>query len=139
MRSIPFFSWPAGHRTADCLCSSWQAKPPASTQHYTWSLLVGCLSFCVSSAVADDLTKIDRSIGKEPVYQSKSPKYCLLVFGPRAETRVWLVLDLVSEPRQEDGSNNALYVDRNGNGDLTEADERISGTMRESHLIVTFS
>jgi len=41
---------------------------------------------------AADLSKIDRSIGKEPVYQSK-PDYCLLVFGPEAKTRVWLVLD----------------------------------------------
>ena len=32
-----------------------------------------------------DLAKIDRSISKEPVYQSKSPKYALLVFGPKAD------------------------------------------------------
>src|SRR5262249_33608756 len=41
---------------------------------------------------AADLSKIDRTIGKEPVYQSK-PDYCLLVFGPEAKTRVWLILD----------------------------------------------
>jgi hypothetical protein len=64
--------------------------------------------------VAADLTKIDRRIAKEPVYQSKSPKYCLLVFGPEAKTRVWLVLD-----------GNTLYVDRNGNGDLTEEKGRV--------------
>ena len=58
-----------------------------------------------------DLTKIDRTIAKEPAYKSK-PKYCLLVFGPEAKTRVWLVLD-----------GEVLYVDRNGNGDLTEKDE----------------
>ena len=34
-----------------------------------------------------DLTKIDRTIAKEPAYKSK-PKYCLLVFGPEAKTRV---------------------------------------------------
>ena len=60
-----------------------------------------------------DLTKIDRTIAKEPAYKSK-PKYCLLVFGPEAKTRVWLVLD-----------DDALYVDRNGNGDLTEDGERM--------------
>src|SRR5262249_50065817 len=55
-----------------------------------------------------DLTKIDRTIAKEPAYKSR-PKYCLLVFGPEAKTRVWLVLD-----------GDRLYVDRNGNGDLTD-------------------
>jgi hypothetical protein len=42
-------------------------------------------------------------------------KYCLLVFGPNAKTRIWLVLD-----------GDVLYVDRNGNGDLTEPDERFT-------------
>jgi hypothetical protein len=58
------------------------------------------------------LTKIDRTIAKEPAYKSK-PKYCLLIFGPEAKTRVWLVLD-----------GNVLYVDRNGNGDLTGEGKR---------------
>jgi len=61
---------------------------------------------------AADLTKLDRTIKKEPAYQS-SPKYCLLVFGPEARSRVWLVLD-----------GDTLYVDRNGNGDLTEKGEQ---------------
>ncbi len=63
-------------------------------------------------ASAADLNKVDRTIAREPVYQSK-PRYCLLVFGPEAKTRVWLVVD-----------GDVLYVDRNGNGDLTEGDER---------------
>jgi hypothetical protein len=61
-----------------------------------------------------DLTKVDRSIAKEPTYNSKAPKYCLLVLGPEAKTRVWLVLD-----------GDTLYVDRNANGELTEPGERI--------------
>ena len=61
-----------------------------------------------------DLTKIDRTIAKEPVYQNK-PKYCLLVFGPDAKTRVWLVID-----------GDVLYVDRNGNGDLTQKGKRMA-------------
>jgi hypothetical protein len=68
-------------------------------------------------AAAVDLTKIDRSIRKEPVYQSQNPQYCLLVFGPEAKTRVWLAVD-----------GNVLYIDRNGNGDLTEPGERIAAT-----------
>jgi hypothetical protein len=63
---------------------------------------------------ATDLNKIDRSIRKEPAYQTKTQHYCLLVFGPEAKTRVWLVLD-----------GDVLYVDRNGNSDLTEEGERI--------------
>src|SRR5262249_20682043 len=63
----------------------------------------------LSPAPAADLSKIDRSISKEPAYQTKSPKYCLLVFGMDANYRVWLVLD-----------GDTLYVDRNGSGDLTE-------------------
>src|SRR5437870_3346732 len=63
---------------------------------------------------ADDLKNIDRTIAKEPVYESKAPKYCLVLIGPEAKTRIWLVLD-----------GDTLYVDRNGNGDLTEADEKI--------------
>jgi hypothetical protein len=65
-------------------------------------------------ASAADLNKVDRNIAKEPAYKTKSPKYCLLVFGLNAQTRVWLVLD-----------GDVLYVDGNGNGDLTEAGETV--------------
>jgi hypothetical protein len=58
-----------------------------------------------------NLAKVDRAIKKEPAYRAK-PRYCLLVFGPQASARVWLV---------EDGET--LYVDVNGNGDLTEPGE----------------
>jgi hypothetical protein len=75
-------------------------------------LQLASLIVCVSPVAATDLSKIDRSIAKEPAYQSK-PRYCLLVFGLEARTRVWLVLD-----------GDTLYADRNGNGDLTEPGER---------------
>ena len=42
------------------------------------------LAVGAAAAPAADLSKIDRTIKKEPVYLSKSPKYGLLVFGPRA-------------------------------------------------------
>ena len=46
------------------------------------SLVVGVVStVCGVSAQAVDLTKIDRTIAKEPAYKNK-PRYCLLVFGP---------------------------------------------------------
>jgi hypothetical protein len=63
---------------------------------------------------AADLTRVDRTIKKEPVYQGK-PQYCLLVFGPEAKTRVWVVVD-----------GDVLYLDRNGDGDLTGPGERIA-------------
>jgi hypothetical protein len=66
-------------------------------------------------AEASDLVAIDRSVRKEPAYQSNNPQYCLLVFGPEAKTRVWVVVD-----------GDVLYLDRNGNGDLTDPGERIA-------------
>src|SRR5262249_3095814 len=63
---------------------------------------------------AADLAQIERKIVKEAAYQSK-PKYCLLVFGPEAKTKIWLVMD-----------GDTLYVDRNGNGDLTEAGKKVA-------------
>lgn len=76
-----------------------------------------CLTIVGAGHVqAGDLDKIDCPLVKEPAYQSKTPKYALLVFGPEARTRIWLVLD-----------GTTLYVDRNGNGDLTEAGEKVAG------------
>jgi hypothetical protein len=71
-----------------------------------------------SAAAAGDLTKIERKVDKEPSYRSR-PKYCLLVFGPEAKSRVWLVQD-----------GNTLYVDRNGNGDLTEPGDKVAAEKR---------
>jgi hypothetical protein len=68
---------------------------------------------------AADLTKILRTITKEPAYKTK-PKYCLVVFGAEAKTRLWLVLD-----------GDVLYVDKNGNGDLTEKGESLPGTKKK--------
>ena len=78
-------------------------------------LTLAAIAFLAGSAEAVDLRKIDRSIRKEPVYTSNDPRYCLLVFGPEANVRVWLVMD-----------GDVLYVDRNGNGDLTEPGERFT-------------
>src|SRR4029077_15428016 len=79
--------------------------------------ILAALSFLAlwpSGICAADLSKVDRAIAKEPAYKSK-PKYCLLVFGPEAQTKVWLVQD-----------GDTLYVDRNGNGDLTEDGEKVA-------------
>ena len=97
------------------------------------------LAVGAAATSAADLSTVDRTLKKEPVYRSKSPKYGLLVFGPKAETRVWIVLDLAGEPSDPDGSKNVLYVDRNGDGDLTGADEKIACTPRRQELVATFS
>jgi hypothetical protein len=67
-----------------------------------------------SLGAAADLTKLERSIRKEPAYKDR-PKYCLLAFGPEAKATVWLVRD-----------GDWLYVDSNGNGDLTEPAKRFA-------------
>jgi hypothetical protein len=70
--------------------------------------------------VAGDLAKIERRINKEPMYQGK-PKYCLLVFGPEAKHRVWLVQD-----------GDVLYADFKGDGDLTRPEAKIASDKEES-------
>jgi hypothetical protein len=83
-------------------------------RYLRWAALTVVLLALPPIAGATDLKKVDRGIVKEPAYATKQPRYCLLVFGPQATTRVWLVAD-----------GDFLYVDRNGNGDLTEPGERV--------------
>jgi len=52
--------------------------------------------------------RIDRTIIKEPAYQS-TPKYSLMTLGDRGDVKVWMI---------EDGRR--LFVDKNANGDLTD-------------------
>lgn len=68
---------------------------------------------------------------KETVYQSKGPKYCLLTFGREGKTHVWLVFDSVPNPLVPGKDKDYLYVDRNGNGDLTEKGERVQAIVHE--------
>jgi hypothetical protein len=76
--------------------------------------LAFAIASCAHLSSGADLTNVDRTIAKEPTYHTSSPRYCMLVFGPEAKTRAWLVLD-----------GDILYLDRNGNGDLTEDGERL--------------
>src|SRR5437588_1748457 len=85
-----------------------------SARYLPWAALAVVILLPPAGARATDLKKLNRGIVKEPAYVTKQPKYCLLVFGPQATTRVWLVAD-----------GDFLYVDRNGNGDLTEPGERV--------------
>jgi hypothetical protein len=80
------------------------------------SLLCALILFnlLATTAQAIELKDVDRKINKEPKYKSQ-PYYVLLAFGQDAAKKVWLVLD-----------DDTLYVDRNCNGDLTEASEKIT-------------
>jgi hypothetical protein len=78
-------------------------------------LSIGVALACSSQGSAGDLSKVERRIAKQPNYMTNSPKYALLVFGPEAKLRVWVVID-----------GETLYLDRNGDGDLTDPKERFA-------------
>jgi hypothetical protein len=78
------------------------------------SLAALAAALLAAPAGAGDLKGTPRTLTKQPTYAGK-PGYALLVFGEKAEQRVWLVLD-----------GDTLYVDRNGNGDLTESGEKVA-------------
>jgi hypothetical protein len=59
---------------------------------------------------------VDRTIGREPTYESSRQFHALLVLGQAREVRVWLVVD-----------GDHLHVDRNGDGDLVDEGEKITG------------
>ncbi len=83
-----------------------------------WGLAVLLAAIWLAPARADvDLGKIDRAIKKEPTYQSKAPRYFLLVFGPEAKTRIWCVLD-----------GDTLFIDKTGDGDLSEPAKAVKET-----------
>lgn len=73
-------------------------------------------------AAGADLSRIERQLKKEPAYKG-TPRYALLVFGPEAKSRAWIVQD-----------GDVLYVDRNGNGDLTEEGERVATKAPGGHI-----
>jgi hypothetical protein len=78
-------------------------------------LVASALLLTSTLSPAADLRAVDRTIAREPAYAGKSPRYALLVLGPGTRDRVWLVKD-----------GDVLYVDRNGNGDLTDPGEKIT-------------
>ncbi|HQR06802.1 MAG TPA: hypothetical protein PLN21_08275 [Gemmatales bacterium] len=82
------------------------------------------LFFCDISAGFDDpassLDKLPRTIKKQPNYLGK-PGYLLLVFGDDLKQCRWLVVD-----------GKTAYFDRNGNGDLTDPEDRIEADKEKS-------
>ncbi len=75
-----------------------------------------CAAFLLGPAAADP--PLERpSLAREPAYR-QTPFYGLLVIGPEARGH-WLVVD-----------GESVYLDRNANGDLTEQEDRLTGTTR---------
>ena len=79
------------------------------------SMGLWCLLFvaCGREVAAIDLEAARRPPTREPAYLGQ-PQYALLVFGRDARTAVWIVRD-----------GKFLYIDRNGDGDLTAPEERV--------------
>ena len=78
-----------------------------------WVLLV-LLLIGITQARAGEKVEFDRTLAKEPVYQSKEQGYFLLAIGPEAKKGVWVVAD-----------QDVVFVDLNGDRDLTGAGERV--------------
>ncbi|MFM8986148.1 MAG: hypothetical protein ACKONH_08845 [Planctomycetia bacterium] len=100
--------------------------PPAVPGQRRWSVrakgvaLFGWMAWAAVAGVgrgptvlAADLATIERRIAAEPAYTEPERGYCLLVFGPRADLRCWLVLD-----------GDVLHADRDCDGTLGEEGER---------------
>ena len=92
-------------------------------RHLTQALLLALLVLLAPLGAGEliSLSKIDRRLTQEPSYAAQVRLYGLVVFGPEAKTRVWMVLDK-SEPGVD--VYDVLYADLNGDGDLTQASER---------------
>ncbi len=74
-----------------------------------------CLVIGAATLQAAERPEVDRTIGKEPEYQSKSPRYGLVLFGPKSSSRVWIVKD-----------GDQFYIDPSGAGDLTGDGKRLT-------------
>ena len=78
--------------------------------------IVFLLLASTAGAADTPLAEVDRTIEREPAYKHQ-PRYALLLLGAEAKSPVWIV---------EDGKQ--LYVDRNGNRDLTDDGPPIAAT-----------
>src|SRR5262245_59355344 len=99
----------------------------------SWASPTCVLLTAVLARAADspDLKGIDRRPPKEPSYTSQRPLYGLLVFGPKAQARVWMVLD---RSRPDAAPYDVLYADLDADGDLTEPAERFVGQVEGNNV-----
>jgi hypothetical protein len=101
--------------------------------HGSWADPACVLLSAILSLAADgpDLVQIDRKAPKQPSYTSKRPLYGLVVFGPNAQARVWMVLD---RSKADAETYDVLYADLDANGDLTEPAERFVGQVEGNNV-----
>src|SRR5262245_6155833 len=78
--------------------------------------------------VALDCRKVERRLRKEPKYTAE-PRYALFVLDLAGAFRVWMVAD---KSRADAPYYDVLYVDLDGDGDLTAPGERFVGKYDES-------
>jgi hypothetical protein len=83
------------------------------------------------AAEMPDLSNVDRALKKEPAYVAKKPLYGLALFGPKAEKRVWLVLD---KTKPDAPGYDVLHIDLNADGDLAGPGERVKAEGAEFNL-----
>ncbi len=90
----------------------------------------------VNSQAAEtfDLNSVDHKLTKEPQYTAK-PLYGLVIVGPDAEIRYWMALDKSSADSKK---YDVVYVDFNGNGDLTEPNEKVVSKTGEARVKFQF-
>ncbi|KAF0243920.1 MAG: hypothetical protein FD180_2949 [Planctomycetota bacterium] len=74
-----------------------------------------------------DYSKIPRALAREPEYVG-NPRYAMFIFDGAGEFRVWAVLDKSAKDLDYE---DVLYFDRNGDGDLTGKDERLTTKYRK--------
>lgn len=71
-------------------------------------LFLGGAATAETPSAKRGLAEIERTLVKEPAYNGQ-PKYCLLILDKGLRAKVWMI---------EDGQR--LFLDSNGNGDLTD-------------------
>ncbi len=81
---------------------------------FSWFAMAALMTAAMRGSASEPKAQ-DHLPRVEPRYASTDPQYCLLLFGREADVRVWAVLD-----------GDVLYLDRNGNGDLTDPGECIA-------------
>jgi len=82
-------------------------------------------SWASASDIQEQLSRIERRVGKQPKYVADQPLFGLVVFGPKMQTKVWIVLDKTVRSQTK---YDIAYVDMNANGDLTDEGELFKAT-----------
>lgn len=108
------------------------------TSRISLVVALACLSLGLPPAPAadvPDLSKLNRSLKKEPAYLATQPLYGLAAFGPKAQARVWMVLD---KTKPDATSYDVLHVDLDADGDLTGPGERLVKGKDDRFQVGTF-